>query len=288
MKTPMHMSMGQEAVAVGVCEALGPQGQVFGFYRSHAVFLAKTDDPDRFFGELYGRVSGTAHGKAGSMHLAAPDKGFMCASAIVASSIPVAIGAAFANKQKRNDVIACAYFGDGALEEGVFWESLNVACVMKLPALFVCEDNGLAVHTATHARQGYKSITNIVSNFECSVLQENTTDVETIYNLALEAAESIRSTQRPAFLHLKCYRYLEHVGIGRDFDAGYRAEAEFDEWNRRDPLLIQRQKLLSAGFSEEDLRDAERRLDDHLQQSVQKAKSASLPDADELYTGIFG
>lgn len=287
MKTPMHMSMGQEAVAVGVCHALGPQGQIFGFYRSHAVFLAKTEDPERFFGELYGRVIGTAHGKAGSMHLAAPDKGFMCASAVVASSIPLAVGAAFANKQKRNDAIACAYFGDGALDEGVFWESLNVACVMKLPVLFVCEDNGLAVHTATYARQGYKSITNIVSNFECSVLQENTTDVEAIYNLALEAAESIRRTQRPAFLHLKCYRYLEHVGIGQDFDAGYRSEAEFVEWHRRDPLLVQRKKLLSAGFSEEDVQNAEMLLDDQIQQSIQKAKDAPFPDADELYRGVF-
>lgn len=287
MKTPMHMSMGQEAIAVAVCHALGPQGQIFGFYRSHAMFLAKTEDPDRFFGELYGRVTGTAHGKAGSMHLAAPDKGFMCASAVVASSIPLAVGAAFANKQKRNDVIACAYFGDGALEEGVFWESLNVACVMKLPVLFVCEDNGLAVHTATYARQGYKSITNIVTHFECSVLQDNTTDVETIYDLALEAVESIRRTQRPAFLHLKCYRYLEHVGIGQDFDAGYRSEAECVEWNRRDPLVVQRKKLLSAGFSEEDVRNVETLLDDQIQQSIQKAKEAPFPDADELYRGMF-
>lgn len=287
MKTPMHMSMGQEAVAVGVCHALGPQGQIFGFYRSHAVFLAKTEDSDRFFGELYGKVTGTAHGKAGSMHLAAPDKGFMCASAVVASAIPLAVGAAFANKQKRNDVIACAYFGDGALEEGVFWESLNVACLMKLPVLFVCEDNGLAVHTATSARQGYKSITKIVSNFECSVLQEDTTDVEAIYTLALEAVESIRKTQSPAFLHLKCYRYLEHVGIGQDFDAGYRSEAEFVEWKSRDPLLVQRKKLLSAGFVEEDVRNAEMLLDDQIQQSVQKAKDAPFPDAGELYRGLF-
>lgn len=287
MKTPMHMSMGQEAVAVAVCHALGPQGQVFSFYRSHAVFLAKTDDSDRFFGELYGRVTGCAHGKAGSMHLAAPDKGLMCASAVVASSIPLAVGAAFANKQKRNDVIACAYFGDGALEEGVFWESLNVACVMQLPVLFVCEDNGLAVHTGTRARQGYKSITNIVSNFECRVFQENTTDVEALYQLALEAVDVIKTTQRPAFLHLKCYRYLEHVGIGRDFDAGYRPEAEFVEWNRRDPLLVQRKKLLTAGFSEEDVRNAEMLLDDQLRQSIQKAKAAAFPDAAELHAGIF-
>ena len=287
MKTPMHMSMGQEAVAVGVCHALGPQGQVFGFYRSHAMFLAKTDDLERFFGELYGRVTGTAHGKSGSMHLAATEKGLMCTSAVVGSSIPLAVGAAFANKQKRNNVIACAHFGDGAVDEGVFWESLNVACVMKLPVLFVCEDNGLAVHTAGNARQGYKSITSIVSNFECSVSHEDTTDVEAIRDLALKAVDSIRSTQRPAFLHIKCYRYLEHVGIAQDFDAGYRSEAEFVEWKKRDPLLVQRKKVLSAGLSEEDVRHAEMLVDDRIRLSIQKAKDAPFPDAEELYTGIF-
>ena len=287
MKTPMHMSMGQEAVAVGVCHALGPQGQIFGFYRSHAMFLAKTDDPERFFGELYGRVTGTAHGKAGSMHLAAPEKGLMCTSAVVGSSIPLAVGAAFANRQKRNDVIACAHFGDGAVDEGVFWESLNVACVMKLPVLFVCEDNGLAAYTAGNVRQGYKSITSIVSHFECSVSHEDTTDVEAICDLALKAVDSIRSTQRPAFLHIKCYRYLEHVGIAKDFDAGYRSEAEFVEWKKRDPLLVQRKKLLSTGLSEKDVRHVEMLVDDRIRLSIQKAKDAPFPDADELYTGTL-
>ena len=178
MKTPMHMSMGQEAVATAVCRGLGDEGQVFGFYRSHAVFLAKTGDLDRFFGELYGKTVGTARGKAGSMHLAAPDCGLMCTSAVVGTSIPLAVGAAFANKRQGNGRISCAYFGDGALEEGVFWESLNVACVMQVPVLFVCEDNGLAVHSKLVARQGFKRIAKVVRNFECTVFQEDFTQVE--------------------------------------------------------------------------------------------------------------
>src|SRR3989338_4702030 len=137
MKTPMHMSMGQEAVAVGVCHALGPHDQIFASYRSHAAFLTRTGDLEKFFGELYGRVSGTAAGKAGSMHVSSPERGHLCSSAIVASYLPVAVGAAFANKQKDNGGVTCAFFGDGALDEGAFWESLNVACVMRLPVLFV-------------------------------------------------------------------------------------------------------------------------------------------------------
>lgn len=287
MKTPMHMSMGQEAVAVAVCHALGPGGQIFGFYRSHAAFLAKTEDPDRFFGELYGKVIGTAHGKAGSMHLAAPDKGLMCASAVVASSIPLAVGAAFANKQKQKGGICCAYFGDSAVEEGVFWESLNVACVMRLPVLFVCEDNGLAVHSKPAVRRGFGRITDIVRNFQCCVFQEDSTDIEVLYGLTVEAVESIKLNGRPSFLRLECYRYLGHIGIADDFDVGYRSRAEYEEWRKRDPLALQRKRLLSNGWPESMLGEEERRIDARLEDSVRKAQAAPFPGAEELYTGVF-
>jgi len=284
MKTPMHMSMGQEAIPVGVCQALTPEDQIFASYRSHAAFLAKTEDTDGFFGELYGKQTGTARGKAGSMHLAAPDQGHLCSSAIVASCIPLAVGAAFANKQRRNGKVCCVFFGDGALDEGVLWESLNVACVMKLPVLFVCEDNHFAVHTPTRMRQGYKSITDIIGRFDCNVFQEDTTDVEAIYRLALSALESIG---KPAFLHLKCYRYLEHVGILEDFNAGYRSKLEFDAWYKRDCLAVQRKRLLADGYSEEDIISAEKLIDEQIANSIRQARAASFPKPEELYRGVF-
>src|SRR5262245_49748814 len=155
MKTPVHLSIGQEAVAVGVCEALAPEDRVFGTYRSHALYLARTGDTDGFFGELYGRTTGVARGKAGSMHMAAPDRGLIATSAVVASTIPLAVGAALALRQLRQPGRAVAFFGDGALGEGVFWESLNYACAARLPVVFVCEDNGLAIHARTERYQGY-------------------------------------------------------------------------------------------------------------------------------------
>lgn len=287
MKTPMHMSMGQEAIAAAVCHALGPEGQIFASYRSHAAFLAKTGDTDRFFAELYGKESGTASGRAGSMHLAAPDQGHMCSSAIVASCIPVAVGAAFANKRKQNGNISCVFFGDGALDEGGFWESLNVACAMRLPVLMVCEDNMLAVHTPTHARQGYKAITNTVSDFDCAIYAQDTTDVEIIYGLAEKAIDSIKQAGRPAFLYLKCYRYLEHVGIHEDFDAGYRSKSEFEEWLKRDSLALQRKRLEEIGYSAAAVVEHERSIDDQIQRSVRLAKGAPFPKAAELYKGVF-
>jgi len=287
MKTPMHMSMGEEAIAVGVCHALKAEDQVFTSYRSHAIYLAKTQDTDDFFAEMYGKDTALLKGKGGSMHMCAPDSGFMGTSAIVASIIPVAVGAAFANKQKGNGKLVAVFFGDGAIDEGDFWESLNVACLMKLPVLFVCEDNRLAVHTPTSKRHGYTSITDIVSKFNCNVLKENTTDAEVIYKLTGKAIKLMKTTQMPCFMHLRYYRYLEHVGINEDFEAGYRPREEFEEWHKKDPVNLQRAKLLKQGVKEEEVTGVEREIDNQIENSIRLAKEAPFAEASELYNGVF-
>jgi TPP-dependent pyruvate/acetoin dehydrogenase alpha subunit len=287
MKTPMHMSMGQEAVAVGVCQALDLNDQIWSSYRTHAAFLAKTGDSDMFFGELYGKVTGTASGKAGSMHLADPEKGFVAASAIVGSAIPPAVGMAFANKTKRNGMVSSVFFGDGAMDEGAFWESLNVACVMHLPVLMICEDNGLAVHTPTQMRRAYASVSETVESFGLPVFYDDSNDVEQIYSVAKEAVAFIRTQGAPAFLHIKCYRYLEHVGIAQDFDAGYRPISEYNDWLAKDSLGIQRARLRAGGMSEHDVAHAESIIDDQIQRSVQRAMQAPFAALDELHKGVF-
>ena len=155
IKTPMHMSMGEEAIVVGVCAALREKDQVFGTYRSHALYLSKVEETDKFFAEMYGKKTGVAMGRAGSMHLSCPEKGYISSSAIVASNISVAVGASWANKMKNNGKIVAVFFGDGAVDEGGFWESINMACLWKLPILFICEDNDLAVFTQSNKRHGY-------------------------------------------------------------------------------------------------------------------------------------
>lgn len=288
MKTPMHMSMGEEAIAVGVCHALKKEDQVFGTYRSHAVYLAKTQDVDNFFAEMYGKATSLLKGKGGSMHLCAPDFGFMGTSAIVGSIIPVAVGAAFANKRKQLDKIVVVFFGEGATDEGIFWESLNIACLMKVPILFVCEDNGLAVHSSISERHGYNSIAHIVSKFNCHVFEEKTTDVEIIYELAKKSNELIKTTQMPCFLHLKYYRYLEHVGVNQDFDAGYRSKDEFEDWYKVDPIKLQREKLITSGYKNEDVRKIEEDIDTQITNSIVKARAAPFAEDVELYKGVFG
>jgi TPP-dependent pyruvate/acetoin dehydrogenase alpha subunit len=285
MKCPMHMSMGQEAISVGVCYALNAQDQVFASYRSHAAFLAKTGDVDTFFAELYGKSTGTAKGKSGSMHLAAVNQGFLGSSGIVGTSIPVAVGAAFANKYKQNGLVSCVFFGDGALDEGVFWESFNMACIKKLPVIFVVEDNGYAVNTPVQKRQAFKDITEIANKFECDTWRVRPgCDVELVYEAAFDARSE--AANRPQLLYFMCYRYLQHVGIHEDFDEGYRPRSEYEEWLKRDCVAFQRTRLRSL-YSDEVVAGIEEEVNTQIESSIEKAKAAPFPNAKDLYSGVF-
>ena len=288
MKTPMHMSMGEEAIIVGACQALGPEGQVFGSYRSHAIYLAKTGETEGFFAEMYGKITGVARGKAGSMHMSAPESGLMCSAAIVASTIPLAVGTAFANKALNTGRATAVFFGDGAMDAGVFWESLNSACLMKLPVLFICEDNDLAVHTRRHQRHGFRSATDVAAQFECSVFHSDSTDSEEIFRITSAALQDMRKTGRPSFLRFKWYRYLEHVGVNEDFDAGYRSKDEYQDWFKRDPISLQRDKLLREDWCTESfLTSIEEGINAQVERSVALAKAAPFSNREELYLGLF-
>jgi pyruvate dehydrogenase E1 component alpha subunit len=298
MKTPMHMSMGEEAIAAGVCTALGPGDKLFGYYRSHALYLARTDETEQFFGELYGKAHGVVGGKGGSMHLAAPDVGLMAVSAIVASTIAPAVGAAFAESVRKSGNVVATFFGDGAMEEGVFWESLNVACLYGLPVLFVCEDNGLAVDVTARERQGFRSIRRAVAGFACDYLHADTTDAERIYALARRARASALAHSRPVFLHLKYYRLLQHIGIRSDFDtdaappggfekAGYRSRAEYAKAQRLDPVRVARATLTRRGFSPIEIEGLEVEIQREVARSVTKARVAAAPERASLVEHVF-
>ena len=289
MKTPVHLCIGQEAVAVGVCDALAPEDQVVGTYRSHGIYLARTDDPEGLFGELYGRVTGPSRGKAGSMHLAKPEAGVMLTSAVVGTTIPVGLGLAHANRFRRNGHMVAAFFGDGALDEGVFWESLNFACLKSLPIIFVCENNGLAIHSPERQRHGYSSISDIVQNFDCHVLDSDSTDAGEISLLTRRGLSLHGRDGRPVFLHLRTYRYVEHVGprIERDFELGFRKEEEFERWLARDPIRTQRERLVEHGVPEERIVHLEKEIDERLSRSIAAARAAAFPVDEELHEGVL-
>lgn len=287
MKTPMHMSMGEEAIVAGVCQALREDDQVFGTYRSHGLYLAKTGETDKLFAELYGKASGVVKGKGGSMHLSYPEAGFMATSAVVGSTIPVANGAAFANKISNNKKIVAVFFGEGALDEGVFWESLNVACLMSLPVVFVCEDNDLAVHTKKSQRQGYKSIDKIVRNYNCDCLEASTTNATEIHKLVSSKLDNVRNKNKPLFLHFYYYRYLEHVGVNEDFSVGYRPKSVFHKWYKKDPLKIQREQLVKSRILDSEIEKIEKTINSQIERSVSLAQKAAFPAPEYLYKDLF-
>ncbi len=236
IQSPVHLSLGQEAVAAGVCAPLARDDLLFASYRSHAFYLAKGGSLREMFAELYGKATGCAGGKAGSMHLAAPEVGFMGASAVVASTIPHAVGAALAAKLRGRDQIAVAVYGDGATEEGVYHESLNFAALHSLPVLFVCENNGLAVHTPIERRQAYAIREHAEAYGVRAHRCDRGWDPLAVHDVVRPVVDEVRGG-RPSLIECITYRYAEHVGIGDDHGVGYRSRAALEAWRERDPLL---------------------------------------------------
>ena len=287
MKTPVHLGIGQEAIAAGVCAALPKNTKAFGTYRNHGIYLSMTDDLDGFFGELYGRATGCGKGKAGSMHMCLPEKGLVATSAVVATTIPVAVGAAFANKYRKSGDLAVVFFGDGAVEEGVFWESMNFAALHKLNILFVCEDNTLAIHTHVKDRQGFRSIPEAAKIYDCHVITGNGYDATEVFKLTQGALSLMKEDPKPAFLYLNYFRFLEHVGPAEDFPAGYRARPSEQELREKDPVSVLKKKLLAEGATEAQLAQIETRLQTRIDAAAVKAQAAPFPAPDELFKDVL-
>ena len=277
IQSPVHLSIGQESVAVGVCANLDQSDWVFINYRGHAFYLAKGGPLPEFFAELMGRMGGLSKGKAGSMHLAAPKQGVIGASAVVASTISHAVGAALASKVKgEKNRIFVANFGDGAMEQGVFFESLNFAALHQLPVLFLCEDNGLAVHTHLSDRQSF-DVSKLVKAFgiEYSEIKEGF-DPSIVMNESKKSIDFVKKSQSPAFLKIKTARYREHVGPGEDFSFGYRSEIEMNLWKAKDPL-----------YSMPNLDILKKKISDEINDAVNFALASPFPNQMELLTDVY-
>lgn len=287
MKTPVHLHIGAEAICAGVLAALPKGIRVFGTYRNHGLYLPLTQDPDSFFAELYGRVGGCAAGKAGSMHLTSPEHGLFLTSAVVATTIPVAVGAAFAHAYRGEKAPVAVFFGDGAMEEGAFWESLNFACLHKLRVFFICEDNGLAIHTPLTSRQGYKSISDIAAAFHCYHATRDGHDPETVYEVTRDLLAKMEKDPKPCFLHFPYFRYLEHVGVGEDFGAGYRPKPAPSELERLDPLKAAERMAAKYGISAKELDAVRSEVEAKLSGAVDKARTAEFPDEEEFNRGFM-
>ncbi|MBI4283696.1 MAG: thiamine pyrophosphate-dependent dehydrogenase E1 component subunit alpha [Chloroflexi bacterium] len=287
MKTPVHLGIGGEAIPVGVCHCLPLTAKTFGSYRNHTLFLTVTGDTDSFFGELYGKVTGAGKGKAGSMHLMAPERGLMATSAVVGTTVSVAVGAALANAYNQSQNIVAVFFGDGTVEEGAFWESLNFACLHHLRILFVCEDNDLAIHTPIFARRGFNSLTKTVGTFDCYVDEGDGADIFDVIWKTRRVLEQIAASPKPAFLRFPYFRFLEHVGPGEDFDAGYRARPAREELEKFDPLKRFEKELQSCGWATGELSGIKKAVEAQINRSVAVAQKAPFPSPSDLWEDVF-
>jgi 2-oxoisovalerate dehydrogenase E1 component len=283
IKSPAHLSIGQEAVSVGVCEALQPEDVVFGTYRGHALYLAKGGDLRRMLAELYGKATGCAKGKGGSMHLIDVAAGMMGTSAVVGTTLPHAVGYAYAMHLRRTNVVTAAFFGDGAVDEGVFHESINFASLKKLPMLFICENNFYSIHSRQLDRQ---PLANIVERARANGVRAERIedgDVLKIYGKAQLAVDEIRRTGTgPWFFECMVYRWKEHVGPHDDFDKGYRSREEAETWFQSDSV-----RRLGALLMPDVRAKIEADVDAEIQDALAFAEASPFPDESELYTDMF-
>ncbi|MGH2361033.1 MAG: thiamine pyrophosphate-dependent dehydrogenase E1 component subunit alpha [bacterium] len=283
IKSPVHLSIGQEAVAVGVCETLQPTDVVFGTYRGHAVYLAKGGDLRRMIAELYGKATGCAKGKGGSMHLIDVRAGVLGTSAVVGTTIPHAVGYAYARKVQKTSTIVASFFGDGAVDEGVFYESLNFAALKGLPMLFVCENNAYAIHSHQAARQPLANICDRARMYGIPTAKVDDGDVFAIHQCAKEAVDAMRTTGAgPRFMECMMYRWKEHVGPNEDFIAGYRSRSEAEPWHDKDQVTSVGRML--ASMTREQI---EERVEAEIRDAFAFAEASPFPDDVELYTDVF-
>ena len=284
IKSPVHLSIGQEAVSVGVCEALREDDVVFGTYRSHAYYLAKGGDLKKMLAELYGKVSGCAKGKGGSMHLTDVSHGVMGASAVVGTTIPHAVGCAYALKLKRKGSVVISFFGDGSTDEGVFHESLNFAALKRLPIIFICENNFYAIHTHQLRRHKQANICERARAYGMPAEQIADNDVVRIYERVSVAIKALRAGQPgPFFFECLTYRLKEHVGPNEDFHLGYRTREEAEPWIKSDPI-----RRLGALISLEQREKIEKEVETEIEAAFSFAEESPFPHPTELFTDVFG
>jgi TPP-dependent pyruvate/acetoin dehydrogenase alpha subunit len=289
MRTPTHFSIGQEAVAVGVCAALTQQDVVYSGHRSHANFLASGGSLDGLVNELYGKEAGSAGGRGGSVHLTQRDSGFIASSAILGQTIATAVGSALSLSMDSLPNVAVSFFGDGSADEGIFPESLNFASIYKLPVIFVCENNLYSTHTSAELRRPKDSlITERAETFGVRAVRVDGNNALAVYEAASEARELCVTGEGPVLIEGLTYRWREHVGPYEDYELGYRSQEEVDSWKQRDPVRTLGDSLTATGAcSRQQLDDWATGIEEEIAHAVEQAKSNPFPASSSLFDDVY-
>lgn len=289
MRCPVHLCIGQEAIAVGVCANLLKRDYLLSNHRSHGHYLAKGGDLKRMLAEIYGKVTGCSKGKGGSMHLVDLTAGILGTTPIVGGIIPVAAGVAFGVQMKGRHDVTAVFFGDAAAEEGVFFESLNFASLKKLPVLFVCENNFFSVYSPLAVRQP-KERNNLALARSLGIGSDkgDGNNAVNVYEMAKKAITGIRKGKGPYYLEFDTYRWREHCGPNFDNDLGYRTEEDFIRWRKRCPLASLENRLVKDNIlNASKIAEFKQAIQAEVDEAVIFAKNSPYPENNEMLADIY-
>jgi len=288
MRCPTHLSIGQELPPVMVSQFLRDEDTAVSSHRCHAHYLAKGGNLNSMIAEIHGKKNGCSSGKGGSMHLVDQKVGFMGATAIVGGSIPIGVGLGLAHKLKSSDNISCIYFGDGATEEGVYYESLNFAAVRKLPTLFICEQNRYSVYSPLQVRQpNGRSISGVATEMGVKSVSVDGFDVEKTLHLVADAIRHVRKNKAPFLIEFSTYRYREHCGPFFDNNLGYRSEIEYQSNLINDPLIDPLSSVFGSTINEKKLKSLTNNISKEIDEAFSIAKHSKFPPLTSAMEGEF-
>jgi acetoin:2,6-dichlorophenolindophenol oxidoreductase subunit alpha len=285
IKTPCHLYIGQEAIAAGVCLNLKNTDYIFGNHRNHGHFIAKGGDIKKLACEIFCKISGTSKGKGGSMHTVAPEVGFLGAASIVAASIPIAVGAGLACQIQKKRSVSVSFFGEGAVSEGIFYESLNFAALKKLPVIFVCEKNLYSTHMRINQILADTSVVKKAESLGVPGVKIDGNNVFEVYRVFKKLIEKVKQGNGPVLIEAETYRYCGHVGPDDNVGGEHtdiRPRKEFNSWKFRDPI-----KRLARKIPIEKREKIGKEIDREIESAFEFAKKSPFPQKSELKKDVF-
>lgn len=288
MRTPIHLCIGQEAVAVGVCSALMVDDYLSSNHRGHGHYLAKGGDLKGLIAELHCKATGCSKGRGGSMHLIDTRVGNLGSSSIVGGGISLGTGLGMALKMKHKNGVSAIFFGDGAADEGVLYESINFAILKQLPVLYILENNKYSVCSPVHARHAGENIFHNVRHDLMMTGVVDGNDVEAVYEISVNASERARKGLGPSFIECSTYRITGHAGCFNQDVKGYRTEDEVVSWKRRDPVSVYEEKLLSMNIlTNKMVEEFRSTIGSEIDDAFEFARNSPLPSPEELENFLY-
>tara|TARA_Y100000590_G_scaffold403152_1_gene489564 strand:+ start:7761 stop:8693 length:933 start_codon:yes stop_codon:yes gene_type:complete len=289
MRCPTHLCTGQEAVSASLALLLKKNDYAMGSHRSHGHYLAKGGNLNKMISEIYGKENGCSKGYGGSMHLIDLDVNFMGSTAIVGNSLPLAAGLALALKLDKKKNISCIFLGEGCVEEGVFYETVNFCAQKKIPTLFICENNLYSVYSPLSVRQPKgRSISSMVEKIGVKSFNANGNNVEECYNILSNQINKIRKDGLPRFVEFSTYRWREHCGPNFDNDIGYRKLSEFNYWKNKDPIINFEKKLLkNKELSKIMIKEIDYKISKKIISAFKFAEKSKFPSHKNAFKNVF-